>query len=183
MPKSWILVSSEHNTFTQFSSESLTSDISTCAFLSSGTLRALHGFSPSRCSVLWIGPSCLDIIDEILPCSSGLIPHRSHDHWRVLGWFLTFSWSLRLHEVRSCMEPVILCFFYLWIIRTDCYHLLTELLGDGLEAHSSFVGLQSCPWHPWTALGLGHAGEFGLWLIDCFCGQVSFIQVTSWDSL
>ncbi len=46
MPKSWILVSSDHNTFTQFSSESLTSDISTCAFLSSGTLRALHGFSP-----------------------------------------------------------------------------------------------------------------------------------------
>ncbi len=23
--------------------------------------------------------------------------------------------------------------------------------------------------------------EFGIWLIDCFCGQVSFIQVTSWD--
>ncbi len=28
--------------------------------------------------------------------------------------------------------------------------------------------------------GLGHGGEFGIWLIDCFCGQVSFIQVTNW---
>ncbi len=32
MPKSWILVSSDHNTFTQFSSESL-ANFSTCAFL------------------------------------------------------------------------------------------------------------------------------------------------------
>ncbi len=26
------------------------------------------------------GPSCLEIPDKILPCSSGLIPHHSHDH-------------------------------------------------------------------------------------------------------
>ncbi len=49
------------------------------------TLRVLQDFSPSRCSVTNCflgdyGPSCLEMIDKILPCSSGLIPHRSHDH-------------------------------------------------------------------------------------------------------
>ncbi len=35
------------------------------------------------------------------------------------------------------------------------------------------VGLQSCPWHPCTALW-SWPWEFGIWLIDCFCGQVVF---------
>ncbi len=49
-----ILVSSDHNTFSQFSSESLANfrRASTCAFLSRGTLRALQDFSPSWRSVL-----------------------------------------------------------------------------------------------------------------------------------
>ncbi len=53
MPKSLILVSSDHNTFTQFSSESFRCPLAnfrracTCAFLSRGTLRALQDFSPS----------------------------------------------------------------------------------------------------------------------------------------
>ncbi len=49
--------------------------------------RAWHlirfAFNPSRRSVLPVtsflgdyGPCCLQIIDKILPCSSGLIPHR-----------------------------------------------------------------------------------------------------------
>ncbi len=54
MPKSWILVSSENNTFSHFSSESLANfkRACTCAFLSRGTLRALQDFSPSRRSLL-----------------------------------------------------------------------------------------------------------------------------------
>ncbi|MBN3311190.1 S4A4 protein, partial [Amia calva] len=57
MPKSSILVSSDHNTFTQFSSESFRCSLAnfrracTCAFLSRGTLRALQDFSPSRRNV------------------------------------------------------------------------------------------------------------------------------------
>ncbi|MBN3303319.1 BMPR2 protein, partial [Amia calva] len=57
MPKSSILVSSDHNTFTQFSSESFRCSLAnfrracTCAFLSRGTLRALQDFSPSRRTV------------------------------------------------------------------------------------------------------------------------------------
>ncbi len=89
MPKSWISVSSDHNTFTQFSSESLANirRTCTCAFLSRGSLRVLQDFSPSQrsltvfcCFLVDYGPSCIEFIDKILPCSSGLIPHRSHDH-------------------------------------------------------------------------------------------------------
>ncbi len=87
IPKSWTLVSFDHNTFTQFSSESLANfrQACICAFLSRGTLKVLQDFSPSRCSVTNCflgdyGPSCLEIIGMIRPCSSGLIPHRSHDH-------------------------------------------------------------------------------------------------------
>ncbi len=56
MPKSSILVSSYHNPFTQFSSESLANfrRACACAFVRRGTLRALQDFSPSRCSVLTI---------------------------------------------------------------------------------------------------------------------------------
>ncbi|KAK6305180.1 hypothetical protein J4Q44_G00239600 [Coregonus suidteri] len=58
MPKSSILVSSDHNTFTQFSSESFKCSLANfrrpciCVFLSRGTLRALQDFSHSRRSVL-----------------------------------------------------------------------------------------------------------------------------------
>ncbi len=54
MPKSWILVSSDHNTFTQLSSESLINfrRAGSCAFLSRGTFRKLQDFSPSWRSVL-----------------------------------------------------------------------------------------------------------------------------------
>ncbi len=53
MPKSSILVSSDHSTFSQAFSESFRCSLAnfrracTCAFLSRGTLRALQDFSPS----------------------------------------------------------------------------------------------------------------------------------------
>ncbi len=137
MPKSWILVSSDHNTFTQFSSESLAnfSRACTCAFLSRGTLRALQDFSPSWCSVTNCflgdyGPSCLEIIHKILSCSSGLIPHRSHDHWNSTRRDL--AWSPSPRKIDSYF--VFLSFAN---NHTNCCHLLTKLLGDGLVAHSS----------------------------------------------
>ncbi len=46
------LISSDHNTFTQFSSESLPNFRRTCAFLSRGTLWALQDFIPLRHRVL-----------------------------------------------------------------------------------------------------------------------------------
>ncbi len=137
MPKRWILVSSDHNTFTQFSSESLANlrRTCTCAFLSRGTLRALQDFSPSRrsvtnCFLVDYGSSCIEFIDKILPCSSGFVPHRSHDHWNSMRWDL--AWSPGPREIDS--------FFFVFLPfannRTNCCHLLTKLLADGLVAHS-----------------------------------------------
>ncbi len=55
MPKSWILVSSDHNTFTQFSSESLSNFkwACTCAFLSKGTLWGRCRISVLHCLVCY----------------------------------------------------------------------------------------------------------------------------------
>ncbi len=83
----------------------------TYAFLSKGTLQELQDFSPSRRSVLPIV-----FLVTMVP---------AWDHWQdppVQFWADSspFSWSLKLHEVRSCTEPQsegdILCFFHLWII-------------------------------------------------------------------
>ncbi len=138
MPKSWILVSSDHNTFTQFSYESLANfrRACTCVFLSRGTLRALQDFSPSWRSVLPIVflvtmvPAALRSLTIL--CSSGLIPHRSHDHWNSTRWDL--EWSPSPREIDSYF--VFLSFAN---YRTNCCHLLTKLLGDGLVARSSLV--------------------------------------------
>ncbi len=138
MPKSSILVSSDHDTFTQFSSESLANfrRVCTCTFLSSYQLF----------SWLLYGPSCLEIIDKILPCSSGLIPHRSHDHWNYTRWDL--AWSPRPREIDSYFV-----FLPFANNRTNCCHLLTKLLDRwSCSPFQPCVGLQSCPWHPWTAL-------------------------------
>ncbi len=151
MPKSWIW-SHLNNTFTQFSSDSLANFrwTCTCAFLSRDTIRALQDFSPSLCSVLpivflvTIVPATL-IIDKILPCSSGLIPHHSHDHWNSSRWDL--AWSPRPKEIELfCVSSI--------------YEWLHQLLSPSHQAAwrwswSPFqpcVGLQSRPWHPWTAL-------------------------------
>ncbi len=126
-------------TNTQFSSESLANfrRACTCAFLSRGTLRALQDFSPSWCSVTNCflgdyGPSCLEIIDKILPCSSGLIPHRSYDHWNSTRWDL--AWSPSPREIENY-------FVFLPFASncTKCCHLLTKLLDGGLVVHSSLV--------------------------------------------
>ncbi len=106
MPKSWIFVSSDHNTFTQFSSESLANfrRACTCAFLSTGPcgqfrISVLYGVMCNHQLFSWwlCCPSCLEIIDKIIPCSSGLIPHRSHDQWYSTRWDL--AWSPRPREI------------------------------------------------------------------------------------
>ncbi len=129
--------------FTQFSSESLANfrRACTCAFLSRRTLRALQDFSHSRRSVTNCflgdyGLSCLEIIDKILPCSSGLIRHRSHDHWNSTRWDL--AWSPSPREIDSYFV-----FLPFANNHTNCCHLLTKLLGDGLVAHSSLVSVYS----------------------------------------
>ncbi len=101
------------------------------ALLSRGTLQALQDFSPLRRSVTNgllddCGPNCLEIINKLLPCSSGLIPH--------------FSRSSLPHEVRSCMELQTEGDWWLFVflpfpnnLSNSCL-LLTKLLADGLVA-------------------------------------------------
>ncbi len=117
-----------------FSSESLRNfrRACTCAFLSRGTLRVLQDFSPSRCYYqlfswwLW---SQLPW-DHWQDPPSGLIPHRSHDHWNSTR--LDLAWSPSPRERYFMFLPFANnC--------TNCCHFLTKLLGDGLVAHSSLV--------------------------------------------
>ncbi len=111
---SWCQRASNHNTFTQFSSESLVNfrRACTCAFLSRGTLQ---DFSPSWCSVLPIV-----FLVTLVPAALRSLTRSSRV---VLGWFLTVLMIIEtprgeiLHgaPVRGRLT-VILCFFYLRII-------------------------------------------------------------------
>ncbi len=110
----------------------------TCAFLSRGILRVLQDFSPSRRSVLPIVflvtmvPAALRSLTRSSRIVSGLIPHRSHDHWNSTRWDL--AWNPSLREIDSYFV-----FLPFANNRTNCCHLLTKLLGDGLVANSSLV--------------------------------------------
>ncbi len=106
-----------HNTFTQFSSESLANfrQARTCAILSKGTVRALQDFSNSRCSVLPIV-----FLVTMVPAALRSLTTSSRV---VLGWFLTVLMIIEtprgeiLHgaPVRARLT-VILCVLHLWII-------------------------------------------------------------------
>ncbi len=132
-------------------------------------ISVLHGVVCYQLFSWWLWSQLLEIIDKILPCSPGLIPHRSHDHWNSTRWDL--AWSPSLREIDSYFV-----FLPFANNRTNCCHLLTKLLGDGLVAHSSLVWVYDLvPDIIGQLFGLGHGGEFGIWLIDCFCGQVDLL--------
>ncbi len=176
MPKSSILVSSDHNTFTQFSSESLENFRRACtrAFLSRGTLQAQQDFSPSRHSVLPIV-----FLVTIFPAALRSLTRSSRV---VLGWSLTILMIIEtprgeiLHGAPVWGRLTVIYFFF-------HLRIIAPIVAAWRWSCSPFqpcVGLQSCPWCPWTALWFWQ--WWRVWnLIDCFCGQVSFIQVTSWD--
>ncbi len=128
MPKSWILVSSDHNTFTQFSSESLALQTGcTCAFMSRGSLQALQDFSPSRSSVLPIVflvtmvPAALRSLTRSSRVVLGWFLHRSHDHRNFTNWDLALSPSPREIDRYFVFLPFV-------NICTNCCHLLTICL-------------------------------------------------------
>ncbi len=154
MPKSWILVSSDHNTFTQFSSESLADfrRACTCAFLSTGTLRALQDFSPPWRSVLSIV-----FLVTVVPASLRSLTRSSRV---VLGWFLivliiteTPRGEILHVPVRAPVREiltVIFCFFHLWITAPTVVTFSPSCLAMVLLLIPAFyVSLQS-PWRPWT---------------------------------
>ncbi len=147
MPKCWILVSSDHNTFTQFSSESFRCPLAnfrracTWIFLSRGALQVLQDFSPSRHSVL-------PIVFLVTMIPAALRSLRSSRV--VLDWFLSpedLAWSHRPREIDSY-----LFFFHLRIIAQLLWPSYQAAWRWSCSPFQPCVGLQSCPWHPWTAL-------------------------------
>ncbi len=104
-PKHNVLVSSDHNTFNQFSSESFRCSLAnfrracTCAFLSSGTLRALQDFSPSWRSVLPIV-----FLVTMVPAALRSLTRSSRV---VLGWFLTVLMIIETPRVEILPVPIL----------------------------------------------------------------------------
>ncbi len=115
-------------------------------------ISVLHGVVWYQLFSWWLWLPCfLEVIDKILRCSSGQIPHHSHDQWNSRRWNL--SWSPRSREI-------------------DSYFVF---LGNGLVTHSSLLYVYNLvPDILRQLFILGHGGEFGIWLIDRFCGQVVF---------
>ncbi len=107
-------------------------------FLEQGDLAGAAGFQSftawcvTNCFLGDYDPRCLEIIDQILPCRSGLIPHRSHDQWNSTRWDLVWSPSPRETDSYFVFLPF-------ENNHTNCCDLLTKLLGDGLVAHSSLL--------------------------------------------
>ncbi len=147
-----------------------------------GPCRALQDFSPSQHSVLPI----VFLVTMVPPALRSM----TRSSRVVLGWYLTVLMIIEtprgeiLHGAPARGRLTVILFLPFANNRTNCCHLLTKLLGDGFVAHSSLVQVYNLvPGVLGQLFGLGHGGEFGIWLIDCFCGHVSFIQVTNWDSL
>ncbi len=121
IPKSYILVSSDHMTLSHASSGSSRWSLAnfrrvwTCAGLSRGTLGTLQDFNPWWCSVLLMGT-----IETVVPA---LFRSLTRSSCVVLGWSLTFltiidtPWGEILHvaPVRGRLT-VILNFFHFLII-------------------------------------------------------------------
>ncbi len=121
IPKSYILVSSDHMTFSHASSGSSRWSLAlfrwawTCAGLSRGTLRALQDFNPWRCNVL-----LMVTVETVVP---SLFRSLTRSSRVVLGWYLTFPRIIDtprgeiLHgaPVRGRLT-VILNFFHFFII-------------------------------------------------------------------
>ncbi len=105
LPKSYILVSSDHMTFSQSSSGSSKCSLAnfrrawTCTGLSRGTRLALQDLSPWRRSVL------------LMVAFVTLVPALCRSFTRSPVWFWDFCsqflWSFWPHGVRSCVEPQI----------------------------------------------------------------------------
>ncbi len=134
MPKSWILVSSDHNTFTQLSSESLTSDMCcTFAFLSRGAC----------------GCCMISVLHGIVCYQSDPPMSFWADSFTVL--MIIETEILYGAPVRGRLT-VILCFFHLWIIAPPVVTFSPSAWRWSCSPFQPCAGLQSHPWRPWTAL-------------------------------
>ncbi len=109
-------------------------------FLEQGDLAGAAGFQSfmaycvTNCFLGDYCASCLEIIDKILPSSSGLILLHSHDHWNSTMWYL--AWSPSPREIDSYFV-----FLPFANYRTNFCHILTKLLDDDFVAFTSLPAL------------------------------------------
>ncbi len=154
IPNSYILVSSDHISFSIASSGSSRWSLAnfrqawTCAGLSRGTLRALQDFNPWRCSVL-----LMITVETVVPALFRSLTRSSRV---VLGWSLTFLKIIDtprgeiLHgaPVRGRLT-VILSFFHFLIIVPTVIAFSTKLFVYCPVANPSLVQVYSfvtkCP--------------------------------------
>ncbi len=150
LPKSSILVSSDHMTFSQSSSGSSKCSLAnfrrawTCTGLSRGTRLALQDLSPWRRSVLLMGAFVT------------LVPWRPRSREIISGLVcLPFS--------NNCSHS--------WFLHTKLLTYCRFSLPSLVQVYNFVSGVL------WQLFGLGHSG---VWSVTVWgCGLVSFILITS----
>lgn len=116
-------------------------------------------FNPLHCSVLpevffgdW-GPSCLQIIKKLLPCSFGLIQYLSNDHPHTMRQHIAQSSRLRAIDDN-------LMFRSFPNNHINSFPLLFKLLADGLV----YQVFSLVPIILWQLIGLAHCGGWEWWI-------------------
>ncbi len=187
LPKSYILVSSDHMPFSQSSSGSSKCSLAnlrrawTCTGLSRGTRLALQDLSPWRRSVLLmvafvtLVPALCRSFTRIPPCGSGIFAHSSCDHFDPTGWDL--AWSPRSREIISglvCLPFSNNC-SHSWFLHTKLLTYCRFSLPSLVQVYNFVSGVL------WQLFGLGHSG---VWSVTVWgCGQVSFILITEFKQM
>ncbi len=164
IPKSSILVSSDHMTFSHASSGSSRWSLANfrqawaCAGLSTGTLRALQDLNPWHCSVL-----LMRTFETVVPALFRLLTRSSRV---VLGWSLIIDtpWGEILHGAPVRGRLTVLPF------SNNCANsccLVTKLFAYCPVAHPSLVQVYNfVPSVLRQLFVLAHSGKAGVWLIE-----------------
>ncbi len=162
IPKSYILVSSDHMTLSHASSGSSRWQSSDGPGHVLAWAGRLQDFNPWRCSGL-----LMVTVETVVPAlfrsltSSRLIPHLSLDHWYSTRRDL--AWSPSSREIDSHLEFLP---FSNNCAKSCCF--LTKLFAYCPVAHPSLVQVYNFgPSVFRQPFGLAHSGEVGVWLIEC----------------
>ncbi len=173
IPKSYILVSSDHITFSHASSGSSRWSLAnfrwawTCAVLSRGNLRTLQDFNPWQCSVF-----LMVTVETVVP---SLFRSLTKSSRVVLGWSLSFFRIIDtprgeiLHgaPVRGRLIVILNSLPFSNNCANSCC-LLTKLFAYCHVAHPSLVQVYNfVPIFLSQLFGPAHSGEVGVWLIEC----------------
>lgn len=154
MPKRYILVSSDHNTFSQAFFEAFRCQLinfrwaCSCAFLSRGTFLVLHDLNLLQHTVLPMVFLVVPTMFRWLTCSSHVVLGRSTPFLMIL--------TPILHRTPDGGRFIVILHFIQFPKNcTNSCHVLTKLRADGLVSSLAalrpclscpLTGLWSCPW-------------------------------------